>query len=181
VIVSSQVDQELTRGRARGCDVPELRAQPWIEIRSVALAHDYPELGPGESGALDLARALPDAIVILDDGAARAWAARLSHRSLEHYRKANEAAPSGLEQESSFWSTIELEMGKNLCPADTSTVVRPAVPAELPPTRVSSNFAAWLFAQERTLHLQIDGDGESQVSRRRRGGIRDVAVRRSTF
>jgi predicted nucleic acid-binding protein len=82
VIVPSQVDQELARGRERGCDVPELRAQPWIEIRGVALAHDYPELGPGESGALDLARALPDAIVILDDGAARAWAARLGIRSV---------------------------------------------------------------------------------------------------
>jgi hypothetical protein len=68
VIVPSQVDQELTRGRARGYDVPDLRAQPWIEIRSVALTHDYPELGPGESGALDLARALPDAIGIRSVG-----------------------------------------------------------------------------------------------------------------
>ena len=80
VIIPSQVDQELALGRERGRDVPDLRAQPWIEIRSVALKHDYPELGPGESGALDLARALPDAIVILDDGAARTWAARLGIR-----------------------------------------------------------------------------------------------------
>jgi predicted nucleic acid-binding protein len=80
VIVPTQVDQELALGRERGRDVPDLRAQPWIEIRSVALKHDYPELGPGESGALDLARALPDAIVILDDGAARVWAARLGIR-----------------------------------------------------------------------------------------------------
>ena len=80
VIVPTQVEQELTRGRERGRDVPDPRAQPWIEIRDVGLAHDYPELGPGESGALDLARALPDAIVILDDGAARVWAARLGIR-----------------------------------------------------------------------------------------------------
>ena len=80
IIVPVQVDQELDRGRARGRDVPDLRAQPWIEIRKASADHDYAELGPGESGALDLARALPDAIVILDDGAARAWAARLGIR-----------------------------------------------------------------------------------------------------
>ena len=79
IVVPFQVDQELDRGRARGRDVPDLR-QPWIEIRNAAAHHDYAELGPGESGALDLARTLPDALIILDDGAARAWATRLGIR-----------------------------------------------------------------------------------------------------
>lgn len=79
IIVPFQVEQELDRGGARGRDVPDLR-QPWIEIRRAGADHDYAELGPGESGALDLARTLPDALVILDDGAARTWAARLGLR-----------------------------------------------------------------------------------------------------
>ena len=79
IIVPFQVEQELNRGRALGSDVPDL-GQPWIEIRRAAAEHDYAELGPGESGALDLARTMPDALVILDDGAARAWAARLGLR-----------------------------------------------------------------------------------------------------
>ena len=81
IVVPFQVEQELDRGRARGRDVPDLR-QPWIEIRNAAAHHDYAELGPGESGALDLARTLPDALMILDDGAARAWATRLGIRSV---------------------------------------------------------------------------------------------------
>lgn len=80
IIVPFQVEQELDRGRATGRDVPNLRSQPWIEIRRATVDHDYAELGPGESGALDLARTLPDALVILDDGAARTWAARLGLR-----------------------------------------------------------------------------------------------------
>jgi predicted nucleic acid-binding protein len=79
VVVPLQVSQELDVGRTAGRDVPDLR-QPWIEIRRATAAHEYAELGPGESGALDLARSLPDALVILDDGAARAWAARLGLR-----------------------------------------------------------------------------------------------------
>jgi uncharacterized protein len=79
IVVPLQVAQELDGGRATGHDVPDLR-MAWIEIRSAVVAHEYAELGPGESGALDLARSLPDALVILDDGAARAWAARLGLR-----------------------------------------------------------------------------------------------------
>jgi predicted nucleic acid-binding protein len=79
IVVPFQVEQELAQGRVRGHEVPDLR-QPWIEIRRAAVDHDYAELGPGESGALDLARALPDALVLLDDGDARAWAARLGLR-----------------------------------------------------------------------------------------------------
>jgi hypothetical protein len=81
LIVPFQVERETDRGRALGLDVPDLR-QPWIEIRTAAVEHDYAELGPGESGALDLTRALSDALVILDDGATRAWAARLGLRSV---------------------------------------------------------------------------------------------------
>lgn len=80
IIVPLQVEQELARGQELGRDVPDIRAQPWAEIRRAAANHDYAELGPGESGALDLARALTSAIVILDDGAARAWATRLGIR-----------------------------------------------------------------------------------------------------
>jgi hypothetical protein len=77
VLVPAQVEQEIARGLALGRKVPDLHAQPWIEIRRAAVEHDYPALGAGERGALDLARSLPGATVILDDGAARAWAARL--------------------------------------------------------------------------------------------------------
>jgi predicted nucleic acid-binding protein len=80
IIVPFQVEQELDRGRATGRDVPDLRSQSWIDIQKAAADHDYAELGPGESGALDLARTLLDALVILDDGAARAWATRLGIR-----------------------------------------------------------------------------------------------------
>jgi predicted nucleic acid-binding protein len=79
IVVPFQVEQELAQGRVRGHDVPDLR-QPWIEIRRAGVDHDYAELGPGESGALDLALTSPDALVILDDGDARAWAARLGLR-----------------------------------------------------------------------------------------------------
>jgi predicted nucleic acid-binding protein len=54
IVVPFQVEQELAQGRVRGHDVPDLR-QPWIEIRRAGVDHDYAELGPGESGALDLA------------------------------------------------------------------------------------------------------------------------------
>ena len=80
VIVPVQVHEEIAHGRARGHVVPDLQREPWIEIRRAAVEHDYEDLGPGECGALDLARALPDAILILDDGAARIWAARLGIR-----------------------------------------------------------------------------------------------------
>lgn len=80
VIVPVQVHDEIIRGSARGHTVPDLKGEPWIEIRRAAVEHDYEDLGLGECGALDLARALPDAILILDDGAARMWAARLNIR-----------------------------------------------------------------------------------------------------
>ena len=80
VIVPVQVHDEIIRGSARGHTVPDLQGAPWIEIRRAAVEHDYEDLGLGECGALDLARALPDAILILDDGAARMWAARLNIR-----------------------------------------------------------------------------------------------------
>ena len=79
IVVPFQVEQELAQGRARGHDVPDLR-QPWIEIRRAGVDHDYADLGPGECGALDLARTSPNALVILDDGDARAWASRLGLR-----------------------------------------------------------------------------------------------------
>jgi len=80
VIVPVQVHDEIIRGSASGHTVPDLQGEPWIEIRRAAVEHDYEDLGPGECGALDLARALPDAFLILDDGAARIWAARLGIR-----------------------------------------------------------------------------------------------------
>jgi predicted nucleic acid-binding protein len=70
LIVPFQVEQELERGRKLGHDVPDLH-QSWIEIRRAAADHSYAELGPGESGALDLARTLLNALVILGDGTAR--------------------------------------------------------------------------------------------------------------
>jgi hypothetical protein len=49
----------------------------------------------------------------------------LSRASLEHYRRAESAAPKDLERTSTSWSTIKSEVDKNPCPADTSKVVTP--------------------------------------------------------
>jgi predicted nucleic acid-binding protein len=78
VLVPVQVMQEIDRGRALGHDVPEIEAQPWVDVRKAPFEHDYPALGAGERGVLDVARGLRAAVVLLDDGAARVWAARLS-------------------------------------------------------------------------------------------------------
>lgn len=78
VLVPVQVTREIDRGRAMGHDVPQIHDQPWVDVRTGSFEHDYPALGAGERGVLDLARTLQDAIVLLDDGAARVWAARLS-------------------------------------------------------------------------------------------------------
>jgi uncharacterized protein len=79
VFVPTAVEVEIERGRALGYDLPDLRGVPWIEVRPVE-GDAFEDLGAGETGVLNLARALPDPLVILDDAAARSWALRLGFR-----------------------------------------------------------------------------------------------------
>ena len=116
IIVPFQVGQELGCGRARGRDVPDLR-QPWIEIRKAAADHDYADLGPGESGALDLARGLLDALVILDEGAARAWAVRLGLRCVGTVGILIEAKRSGHVERVSAELDRLTQLGFRMAPA----------------------------------------------------------------
>jgi uncharacterized protein len=79
VLVPAVVVKELSRGRTLGYDLPNPQVLPWVEIREAPDA-EYEGLGVGETGVLNLARTLTDPLVILDDGAARAWAMRLGFR-----------------------------------------------------------------------------------------------------
>ena len=82
VVVPEAIAAELDEGRRLGAKVPDIHAIPWIEIR------DLPEPAgafPGfihrsEAGVLALARLSGDALILLDDGAARAHARGLGLR-----------------------------------------------------------------------------------------------------
>ena len=79
VTVPAAVADELREGLRRGWNGPRLENFPWLEVsaplRGGEAAADL-GLGPGESAALALARERPEAVVILDDAAARAQAAK---------------------------------------------------------------------------------------------------------
>jgi uncharacterized protein len=76
VLLPDAVEQELSRGRALGFDLPDPRLVPWLELRA-APAANYENLGAGEAAALSLAVSLPGALVLLDDLPARKRAAGL--------------------------------------------------------------------------------------------------------
>jgi hypothetical protein len=82
VIVPEAVAAELEAGRELGARVPEVRAFPWIEIRNApgTLATASTAIHRGEAEVLALARASADALVIIDDGPARAYARELGLR-----------------------------------------------------------------------------------------------------
>ncbi|HEX4422007.1 MAG TPA: DUF3368 domain-containing protein [Kofleriaceae bacterium] len=79
VLVPDAVRDELRVGRLLGIDVPDPASFPWMTIRSTSIhAVVVPlGLGTGESAALSIALDTEDAIIVLDDAAARAAAATL--------------------------------------------------------------------------------------------------------
>jgi len=83
VIVPPAVAEELTAGRARGVDLPDLQALDWVTIRHPVSEAALPlvnDLGPGETEVLALALESADAIVIIDDALARQVAETLGIR-----------------------------------------------------------------------------------------------------
>ncbi len=80
IVVPPAVVQELSAGRAKGLNVPEVANQEWIEVRlpgSLAAVPLVTDLGPGETQVLALALESSAALVLLDDGLARRVAASL--------------------------------------------------------------------------------------------------------
>jgi predicted nucleic acid-binding protein len=80
VVVPPAVAQELSAGRAKGLDVPDVANLEWIEIRipsSLAAVPLVTDLGAGETQVLALALESSAALVLLDDGLARRVAASL--------------------------------------------------------------------------------------------------------
>jgi predicted nucleic acid-binding protein len=74
VWTASTVLRELSTGRERGHDVPDLSAHGWLRImdpRAVPSGWLASDLGPGELAVLALAIENPDRIVLLDDALAR--------------------------------------------------------------------------------------------------------------
>jgi predicted nucleic acid-binding protein len=77
LVVPEAVRNELDVGRLRGEDAPDVTEYDWIEVRSVRVPDVIKlitDLGPGEAQVLALALEMPDSLVILDDGFARAVA-----------------------------------------------------------------------------------------------------------
>jgi hypothetical protein len=79
VLVPEAVRAELLVGRSLGLAVPDPADLPWITLRSTATHPNVAplDLGAGETAALSLALDVVDAIVVLDDAAARTAAATL--------------------------------------------------------------------------------------------------------
>ena len=80
VVIPTAVRDEIATGVLLKKDVPVLSGLTWLEERPAPLpvALDFPRsLGPGEREAILLARATAGSVVLLDDKAARNFAARL--------------------------------------------------------------------------------------------------------
>jgi predicted nucleic acid-binding protein len=80
VRVLEAVVQELGRGQAEGIALPDVTAFPWVRVQSVVVPAGLllgTDLGDGEQAVLGLALAIPGALVVLDDAAARQEARRL--------------------------------------------------------------------------------------------------------
>lgn len=80
VRVPEAVVQELARGQAEGVEVPDVRGLPWVRVQAVRVPVGLfrgTDLGDGEQAVLALALVTPDAVVVLDDAAARRQARQL--------------------------------------------------------------------------------------------------------
>ena len=74
VIVPPAVLSELSEGRSRGVDLPNLPGLAWVTVRTPVSAPPtslITGLGPGETQVLLLAFEMPGAVVVLDDARAR--------------------------------------------------------------------------------------------------------------
>jgi predicted nucleic acid-binding protein len=82
VVVPQSVEMEISAGRARGVQLPDLHLQalPWLSIKVASTTNPRPGLGSGENEVLSLALENPDCLLILDDGAARLAAKSLHLR-----------------------------------------------------------------------------------------------------
>jgi predicted nucleic acid-binding protein len=82
ILVPPSVVAELNAGHRLGRDLPDVATLDWIEIRTppADALRGIDGLGAGETEVIALATTLKDAVVLLDDGAARERAARLCLR-----------------------------------------------------------------------------------------------------
>lgn len=82
VAIPEAVAAELDEGRRLGAKVPDVRAIPWIEVRAVPEPLDvFPSIiHRGEAGVMALGRLSGDALILMDDGLARAHARGLGLR-----------------------------------------------------------------------------------------------------
>jgi predicted nucleic acid-binding protein len=83
LIVPPAVVAEISAGRKRGVDLPDLNRLDWVKVRvplSSTVTSLVTDLGPGETQVLMLALESADAIVVLDDGMARQFAETLKLR-----------------------------------------------------------------------------------------------------
>lgn len=81
VTIPKGVFDEISAGLALGVSLPNLNDLTWVNIVPVTveqLIPALPNLGTGEREVISLAMSLPDALAILDDGLARAYARELN-------------------------------------------------------------------------------------------------------
>jgi predicted nucleic acid-binding protein len=73
ILVPPAVVAELAVGHRRGKDLPDVAALAWIELRAPPAGSlaGIDGLGAGETEGIALARALPAAVLVVDDGEAR--------------------------------------------------------------------------------------------------------------
>ena len=82
VVVPAAVATELDEGLRLGAKVPDVRTIPWVEVRDVPEAAEvFPNfIHRGEAGVIALARLSGDALILMDNGLARAHARGLGLR-----------------------------------------------------------------------------------------------------
>ncbi len=81
LIIPSGVASEISQGIALGVSLPNLNTFTWVKIVPVSaeqLIPTLPNLGMGEREVISLAVNMADALAILDDGLARAYAKELN-------------------------------------------------------------------------------------------------------
>ncbi len=78
IAIPPAVTAELERGRSLGVSLPKPAELPWLlPMEPVPIVAVIPNLGAGEREVISLAKSAPDALAILDDALARAYAKRL--------------------------------------------------------------------------------------------------------